>query len=233
MMIAVLIIQEAARIAFLAKKSHEIDSVPILFSQTGEMRYSILIIGDRSVFASGHEDPFDSLPGMLSMRLGPGNIEADGAPDMMIEDLSAYLSKRGGTSFDAIIISVGENDILQQKKPEAVEDDLEEAFQIARDLSDGNVIVISPRNIGMTPIMPPILPSKYEKLTKDYSDLYSEIAQDTKMEFISSFYVGELTDDITRDQYYLSDRFHLSKFGNEIWADGIIDNSIILRAFAK
>lgn len=233
MMVTVLVIQEVARIAYLAKKSRDIDKNPIIFSQKGEMSYSILIIGDRSVFASGHEDPFDSLPGILSTKLEPGNIEVDGKPEMVIEDLSTYLSARGGTSFDAIIISVGENDILHRKNPEAIRHELEEALTIARDLSEGNVILIAPRNIGVAPIMPPILPGKYTELTDDYSKMYSDIAYQTKIEFIHSYYVGEITKNITKDQYYLADKFHLSKYGNEAWVNGIVDNSKLLRAFAK
>lgn len=233
MMIAVLILQEVGRVAFFYKKASDIDKNPILFSQKGEMSYSILIVGDRSVFASGHEDPFDSLPGVLSTKLGPGTIEVDGKPDMAIEDLSSYLSARGGTSFDLIIISVGENDILHQTKPEAVQNDLEDALVIARDLSEGNVILLSPRNIGLAPIMPPLMPKKYAKLTEQYEKMYSEIAYSTKMEFIHSSYVGQTTEHITRDQYYLDDAFHLSKYGNEVWVDGIIYNSRLLRAFSK
>lgn len=233
MLVAVVLLQEAARIAFLYKKARDIDKNPILFSQKGDMKFAILIVGDRSVFASGYESPFDSLPGILATKLGSGSISVDGTPEMRIKDLASRLSSKGGTAWDLIIISVGENDVLHKLEAEEVEDELREGIEVARDLSNGSVIIVAPRDIGRAPIMPPVLPSQYEKLTKEYSNMYSNLAAEFDTEYIHSSYVGEVTNAISRDQYYLSDQFHVSKDGNRVWADGIIANSKYLLPYLK
>ncbi len=233
MIVLALFLQEAIRIGYLYKKARDLDQTTRAFSATSDSSYTILFVGDRSFFASGLEDPLDSLPGQVAGFLGPGKIAVDGSPALQIKDLYSVLVRHAQDTPDLVIISVGENDILHKNVAADIKGDLEKAIEIAGQISDKKVILIAPRDISLASIMPPILPSQYKKLTESYESLYSEVAAESGTEFLQSSYVGDAWGDVKKDEMYLSDEFHLSTYGYKIWSQGIIDNSILLKNYQK
>lgn len=233
MIILALFLQEAIRIGYLYKKARDLDQSTRAFTTTGDGSYSILFVGDRSVFASGLEDPLDSMPGQIAGFLSPGSISVDGSPVLETKDLYSVLVRHAQDTPDLVIISIGENDILHKKLASEVRADLEKALDIAIQISDKKVILVAPRDIGQAGIMPPLLPSQYKRLTDSYASVFSEVSGELGVEFLPSSYVGGNWGNIKKDEMYLSDEFHLSTYGYKVWSQGIIDNSILLKNFQK
>ena len=128
MIVLALFLQEAIRIGYLYKKARDLDQTTRAFSATSDSSYTILFVGDRSFFASGLEDPLDSLPGQIAGFLGPGKIAVDGSPTLQIKDLYSVLVRHAQDTPDLVIVSVGENDILHKKLASEVKTDLEKAI---------------------------------------------------------------------------------------------------------
>ena len=233
MIIFALFLQEAIRIGYLYKKARDLDQTTRSFTTTGDSSYTILFVGDRSIFASGLEDPLDSLPGQIAGFLSPGSIFVDGSPALQIKDLYSVLVRHAQDTPDLVIISIGENDIFHKKPAAEVKTYLEKALDIASQISDKKVVLIAPRDIGQAGIMPPLLPAQYKRLTESYDSLFSDVSERLGVEFLPSSYVGGDWGDIKKDEMYLSDKFHLSTYGYKIWSQGVIDNSVLLKNFQK
>lgn len=214
---------------YLYSKVKKTEKAAQKFEVLGNGEYSVLFIGDRTVFSLGLEDVKDSLPGQISGFLKNGKVIVDGRPDLRIDELSEILSGHVQDTPDVIVISIGENDILKLRNPKFQGEHIRKTLDIANELSDYSVVLLGPRNLGEIPIMPPVLSGKYKALSKDYNDLFEQIAVEKNVEFVRGPRLSE--GDSSVRSFFTEDEFHYNKNGFENWARTTLRISRKLGAF--
>lgn len=164
----------------------------------------VLFLGDDVAVGIGASSPEKSIAGLLASEYPSIHIENKGKVGARIKDIRTIIEGIPLKSFSAVIILVGNNDILKRTDMVSMMEDLPIVTREAKKISD-TVIIMQGGNLASAPVL--IWPLK--QIVRDRQDklqiLYLKLARSKTA--ISLFY-NEDTKKQFKSQWFAKDGLH-------------------------
>lgn len=180
-------------------------------------KQQILIIGDSVAYGVGATDATLSLAGRLSSRYPNASIKNLGKNGMKVAELNKKLQSIDKT-YDYLQIHIGGNDVIRFSNYNEVEENLRQALEKTKSLSD-DVILLSSGDIGSAFLFPPGSRWIMHKRTLKIREIFLRVsAEFDHVTYIDLF--REKEEDpyyLEPDIYYAEDFLHPSNEGYGLW----------------
>jgi len=187
------------------------------FEQTISGTPTVLILGDSTGYGTGATDGKDSIAGLIGSDFAL-SIKNQSDNGRTIDELLSDIKNFEGT-YELILLQIGANDILQKRPVETVEDELR---TIINKLSTHtqHIIMMPSGNVGASPKFSGTESETYEQLSRDFRDMFLQVANDTQLVYIDLFEPVE-EDPFAQDpeKYIAIDGLHPSSAGYKKWYD--------------
>lgn len=178
----------------------------------------VLIAGDSTAVGTGAGDPQMSVPGRIA-RDNPSvfvvNLAEDGA---RTEALAAQLRSAGPVEFDAVLMLVGGNDVLQLTGIDRLRHSIETALDLAMGLTD-NVALMTVGDVGSAPAIPWPMSLLLSRRAATLRAIFADEAGKRGVAYVDMDVPATRTDPFARDpdKYYARDGLHPSAAGYGLW----------------
>jgi len=199
--------------AFLAHQS-----TPFSSTHTSEGKKKILIIGDSTAVGTGAAKPEDSIAGRLGRDFQNSEIINLGTDGSRTRDVMVQLKKVADQKFDMVIISTGGNDIWHFSNIKKLGRNLEEALDLAKEISNHKVILLLYNNIGSAPIFSFLIRGLLKRRARKVQEKFQNVAELKKVPCIELFAQEENNPFLQNpDLLYAADKIHPSSEGYKMW----------------
>lgn len=170
----------------------------------------VLIIGDSIAVGCGAARPEDSIAGLIAHEFPHATIVNRARNGARTAEATAQLHADGHVRYDAILISVGGNDILRRTPFHTLPAQVERLLREARARSDCVICTTTP-NIGLVPAFSAPLSWWLTRRSRQLRDLFAETAVRHGAHYVNFFH-SRSTDPFSRDwqRYFAADRLHPS-----------------------
>lgn len=213
----ILIGHEAYRVyrAFSVARPLLDSAVP--FTQEGHgVRY--LFVGESTGVGTGAKRPEESVAGRLGASLQSSDIENISQNGARISDAIKQIeSIPENASFEAIILMIGGNDILNFTPPNKVRESILELMNKAKSRA-GYVYLMTTGDVGNAPAFGPILSGLYSLRSRELRDIFIEESKREGVIFVDLF-LPKGNDPFAEEplKYHSADGVHPSSDGYAVW----------------
>jgi len=189
------------------------------YEQAGQGEGSILFIGDSTGYGTGAQRSSESIAGRLGQAY-PGyaiiNNSVNGRKVAAAKQVAAELP--GTTVYDLIVLQIGANDLIADRDPLEVSQDLQQLIELTLPHAK-RVVVITSGNIGASPKFSGDRASQLETASRSFDSYMTAVATEYEnASFVSLF--DEPAEDpfVLEPTVYMSiDGLHPTGAGYEIW----------------
>jgi lysophospholipase L1-like esterase len=188
---------ELARMA-TAFERHVADAVP-----------RVLIIGDSLAVGCGASRPEESIAGLIAEEFPDVAIVNRARNGARTAEATAQL-RMDDVRYDAILISVGGNDVLRRTPFQVLPPQVERLIREARQRSDCVICTTTP-NVGLVPAFFPPLSWWLTRRSRQVRDLFADAAKRHGAHYVNFFHPRS-QDPFSREwqRYFAADRLHPS-----------------------
>lgn len=187
------------------------------FTQEGHgVRY--LFVGESTGVGTGASRPEESVAGRLGASLQSSHIENISQNGARITDAIAQIeSVPEDSSFEAIILMIGGNDILNFTSPKKVRESIQELMNKAKSRA-GYVYLMTTGDVGNAPAFGPVLSSLYSLRSRELRDIFIDESKRAGVIYVDLF-MPKGNDPFAEEplRYHSVDGVHPSSDGYGIW----------------
>lgn len=189
---------ELARLATVYER-HVADAAP-----------RVLIIGDSLAVGCGASRPEESIAGLIAQEFPDVAIVNRARNGARTAEATAQLRVDGDARYDAILISVGGNDVLRRTPFHLLPPQVERLIREARQRSDCVICTTTP-NVGLVPAFFPPFSWWLTRRSRQLRDLFAAAAERHGAHYVNFFHPRS-TDPFSREwqRYFAADRLHPS-----------------------
>ena len=108
----------------------------------------VVLFGDSTAYGTGSLDPHLSVAGRLSTDYPHAHIDNKAANGEQIHDVAQKMNEGGEQFYDLAIVLIGGNDVIFLTPRKTIVHNLEIVLAKAKKMTNNNVILVSPMNVG-------------------------------------------------------------------------------------
>jgi lysophospholipase L1-like esterase len=170
----------------------------------------VLILGDSLAVGCGASRPEESIAGLIAQDFPQAAIVNRARNGARTAEATAQLRVDGDLRYDAILISVGGNDVLRRTPFHLLPPQVERLLREARQRSDCVICTTTP-NVGLVPAFFPPVSWWLTRRSRMLRDLFAAAAQQHGAHYVNFFH-PRATDPFSREwqRYFAADRLHPS-----------------------
>ena len=170
----------------------------------------VLIIGDSLAVGCGAARPEESIAGLIAQDFPDVAVVNRARNGARTAEATAQLRMDGDVRYDAILISVGGNDVLRRTPFHLLPPQVERLFREARQRSDCVICTTTP-NVGLVPAFFPPISWWLTRRSREVRDLFDAAARRHGAHYVNFFH-PRATDPFSREwkRYFAADRLHPS-----------------------
>jgi len=170
----------------------------------------VLIIGDSLAVGCGASRPEESIAGLIAQEFPDVTIVNRARNGARTAEATAQLRVDGDARYDAILISVGGNDVLRRTPFHLLPPQVERLIREACQRSDCVICTTTP-NIGLVPAFFPPFSWWLTRRSRQLRDLFAAAAKRYGAHYVNFFHPRS-TDPFSREwrRYFAADRLHPS-----------------------
>ena len=179
---------------------------------------TILVLGDSTGYGTGATRGKDTIAGRIAADFSQYSIKNNSKNGRTINELMPVAQSITG-SYSLILLQIGGNDILQKRDVSTVEIELRSIIEILTPHTE-HVVMMSTGNVGGAPVFSKTEAEAYERITRQFRQMFLKVAAGTTMTYVDLFLEPEV--DIISQQpdiYLALDRLHPSSAGYKLWYD--------------
>jgi lysophospholipase L1-like esterase len=181
----------------------------------------ILVAGDSTAVGTGASRPEESTAGRIALDHPRAEVVNMSKNGRLAREMLTELMKPGLGHFDIVIVQIGGNDITYGTDIGELEHTLRGILERAKELGD-KVVIMHTGNLGASPLFPYLVGLYFTHRTRLVRAMYMRVAGEYGARYADLF--AERKDDIflsDKKRYYLTDFYHPSSAGYEIWYEAI------------
>lgn len=189
--------------------------------QVDEPAYKILVIGDSSAVGVGASEPELSVAGRIGADYPNAQVINKGKSGMRTAGLLEEFKTLEKEKYDLILIQIGGNDLIRFVPVKEAKHNMEQVFQIAKQMSD-NIVILSAGNMETAYIFPIPLRVIYGVRSLSFRKELIELSDEYNIYYVDLYREVE-HDPFAKDpkKFYAPDLFHPSGEGYGVWYERI------------
>lgn len=176
---------------------------------------TLLILGDSTGYGTGASKSNESIAGLVgqSFAISIKNNSSNGRT--IVELLDEVKDLTG--NYEIILLQIGANDILKRRDIKVVEQELRAVEKILATHTQ-NIVMMSSGNVGSSPKFSGNEAEEYERLSREFRDMFLKVASETKIEYVDLFVEPENDPFVKNPEKYIAlDGLHPSSAGYQKW----------------
>jgi lysophospholipase L1-like esterase len=177
---------------------------------------SLLVIGDSTAVGVGSDSPKETVPALISQRIGATYVENLAVSGSKVQDLERQLEKASLSEYDYILVQIGGNNIVGRQDAETVGAMLQKVYKTLP--PSKQVIHVCCGNVGTTTILPWFVRGYYTKKTLEYHAVFEKIDGEQNVTYVNLYQEKDIDPFVKNPEIYLAaDGFHPSGVGYKYW----------------
>ena len=200
-----------AQFARCLRTGEELARLAVAFERgVAEAAPRVLIVGDSLAVGCGATRPEESIAGLLAQDFPDIAIVNRARNGARTAEATAQLRMDGDVRYDAILISVGGNDVLRRTRFHLLPPQVDRLIGEARARSECVICTTTP-NVGLAPAFFPPLSWWLTRRSRRVRDLFAAAAKKHGAHYVNFFHPRS-SDPFSREwqRYFSADRLHPS-----------------------
>jgi lysophospholipase L1-like esterase len=175
-------------------------------------------LGDSTAVGAGADRVQDTIAGRLAFDFPGSDIINVGTNGSIIRDVLSQLEPVKDQKFDMVIISTGGNDVISFTSLYKIQQDLEQIFQITKNMCEQKVFFLLYVNFAATPLFPALIRLLLIRRAKLLYEIIRGVGVRERVPIIELF--AEPKDDPMQGNpsfYFAKDGIHPNSEGYRLW----------------
>ena len=180
---------------------------------SGDYGSTLLVLGDSTAVGVGANKPEDTVAGLLAAGLEATYTENHAVSGAVVADIPSQTAHLARTKYDAILLQIGANDIIDFKSAAVAAAELSPILDMLKTHSS-TIYLMSAGNVGGATIFPYLLRPFYTSLNLKYHDAFAALAREKGITYVN-LYTPQTEDPFSLhpEIYLASDGLHPSSAG--------------------
>lgn len=196
--------------------------------KTGSVGKTMLVLGDSTAVGVGADGPQDTVPALLSSKIGLSIVDNQAVSGARVFDIDAQASRAPEDSYDLLLVMIGANDIIRFASADDAAATLKSSLAKLPP-HEQLVVVLSAGNVGGTKLFPWFVRPFHSKLNQKYHQTFSKVVEEVGGEYVN-LYEDPRSDPFVKepDQYLAKDGLHPTSLGYGVWLTKILEQTDLL-----